>query len=223
MSQAIESEPDFAAVMQELSAQAATPPPASAELVPISGISVLISAIHSLGQRVEALEESVVRNFESIHFQKIEDQLSAIRESETVNQKLFDSLHEELISYRDNFVRDSLQKPFIRDLLVLFDDLSRLAGQFEEAANEDESRAENARSRNNLTNILHFLLEILHRLEVNEIAVSETVDRTLHRVISFEPAECAEEDGRIVKRLKRGFTWHDRVLRAEEVIAKRFQ
>ncbi len=165
----------------------------------------------------------MVRNFESIHFQKIEEQLAAIRESETVNQKLFDSLHEELISYRDNFVRDSLQKPFIRDLLVLFDDLSTLAGQFEEAANEEESDRENVRSRNNLTNILHFLLEILHRLEVNEIEASETVDRTLHRVISFEPAECAEEDGRIVQRVKRGFTWHDRVLRPEEVIAKRFQ
>jgi len=223
MSQAIEIETDFTAVMQELSAQAATPTPASAELVPVSGISALISAIHSLGQRVEALEESVVRNFESIHFQKIEDQLSAIRESETVNQKLFDSLHEELISYRDNFVRDSLQKPFIRDLLVLFDDLSTLAGQFEEGAKEEESGPENARSRNNLSNILHFLLEILHRLEVNEMAVSESVDRTLHRVISFEPAESAEENGRIVKRLKRGFTWHDRVLRAEEVIVKRFQ
>ena len=74
-----------------------------------------------------------------MHFQKIEEQLAAIRESETVNQKLFDSLHEELISYRDNFVRDSLQKPFIRDLLVLFDDLSAMAGQFEQAANEEES------------------------------------------------------------------------------------
>jgi molecular chaperone GrpE (heat shock protein) len=222
MSQAIEIETDFAAVMQELSAKAATSPPA-AELVPVSGISALITAIHSLGQRVESLEESVVRNFESIHFQKIEEQLSAIRESETVNQKLFDSLHEELISYRDNFVRDSLQKPFIRDLLVLFDDLSTLARQFEEAATGEESSPENARSRNNLSNIQHFLLEILHRLEVNEIAETETVDRTFHRVISFEPADCEEENGRIVKRLKRGFTWHDRVLRAEEVIAKRFQ
>lgn len=222
MSQAIEIETDFAAAMQELSAKAATSPPA-AELMPVSGISALINAIHSLGQRVEALEESVVRNFESIHFQKIEEQLSAIRESESVNQKLFDSLHEELISYRDNFVRESLQKPFIRDLLVLFDDLATLAGQFGEAANEEESSPENARSRNNLTNIQHFLLEILHRLEVNEIAESETVDRTLHRVISFEPAECPEENGRIVQRLKRGFTWHNRVLRPEEVIARRFQ
>lgn len=228
MSQAIEIETDFGTVMQELSAKAATTPSPAAELVPVSGISALINAIHSLGQRVEALEESVVRNFESIHFQKIEEQLSAIRESESVNQKLFDSLHEELISYRDNFVRDSLQKPFIRDLLVLFDDLSTLAGQFEAAANEEtangeERGPESARSRNNLTNIQHFLLEILHRLEVNEIAESETVDRTLHRVISFEPAECAEENGRIVQRLKRGFTWHDRVLRPEEVIAMRFQ
>jgi molecular chaperone GrpE (heat shock protein) len=222
MSQAIEIETDFAAVMQELSAKA-TPPVAEAESVPVSGISALISAIHSLGQRVEALEESVVRNFESIHFEKIEQQLSAIRDSETVNQKLFDSLHEELISYRDNFVRDALQKPFIRDLLVLFDDLGTLAAQLEEMANPEESGPENARSRNNLANIQHFLLEILHRLEVNEIAEGETVDRTFHRVISFEPTDCEEENGRIVKRLKRGFTWHDRVLRAEEVIAKRFR
>ena len=57
-----------------------------------------------------------------------------MRESETVNQKLFDSLHEELISYRDNFMRDALQKPFIRELLVLFDDLSRLAAQLEKPA-----------------------------------------------------------------------------------------
>ena len=65
------------------------------------------------------------------------------------------------------------------------------------------------------------------RIVHDEVEAAEgehrVVDRTLHRVISFEPAECAEEDGRIVKRLKRGFTWHDRVLRAEEVIAKRFQ
>jgi molecular chaperone GrpE (heat shock protein) len=223
MSQAPEVEADFAAVMQELSAQAATPPPASAELLPVSGISALISAIHSLGQRVEALEESVVRNFESIHFQKIEDQLSAIRESETVNQKLFDSLHEELISYRDNFVRESLQKPFIRDLLILFDDLSAIAGQFEDSTTGDDAGGEGVQSHDNLKNTLHFLLEILHRLEVTEIERKETVDRTLHRVINYEVAESAEEDGRIVRRVRTGFTWHDRILRPEEVIAKRFQ
>ena len=50
----------------------------------------------------------------------------------------------------------------------------------------------------------------------------ETVDRTLHRVISFEPANFPEEDGRIVMRVKRGFFWRGKLLRPEEVIAKRF-
>ncbi len=220
MEQAIEVDSDFSAAMHELSAEAAAPPKAPEPAA--ANLTVLIDAVYSLGLRLEALEESVLRKFEAVHFEKIEEQLAVIRDSETVNQKLFDSLHQELISYRDNFVRDALQKPFIRDLLVLFDDLSAIAGQVGAAAEDETSGAEHARSHDNLTNILHFLLEILHRLEVNEIETKEKVDRALHRVISFEPAENAEEDGQIVKRLKRGFTWHGRVLRAEEVIVKRF-
>lgn len=208
--------------MHELSAEAVTSPARRSEPEP-SGMTALIGAVYALNQRIEALEESVLRKFETVHFEKIEEQLAVIRDSETVNQKLFDSLHQELISYRDNFVRDALQKPVIRDLLTLFDDLSAIAGQLGAAAEDEANGPEHARSHDNLTNLLHFVLEILHRLEVNEMEPRETVDRTLHRVISFEPAETAEEDGRIVKRLKRGFTWHDRVLRAEEVIAKRFQ
>jgi len=222
MSQAIEIESEFGATMHELSAEAVAPAPRRSEPEP-SGMTALIGAVYALNQRVEALEESVLRKFEGVHFERIEEQLAVIRDSETVNQKLFDSLHQELISYRDNFVRDALQKPFIRDLLVLFDDLSAIAGQIGAAAQNEESGEEHARSHENLSNVLHFLVEILHRLEVNEIEARDTVDRTLHRVISFEPAETAEEDGRIVRRLKRGFIWHDRVLRAEEVVAKRFQ
>ena len=133
MSQAIEIETDFAAAMQELSAQAATPPPASAELVP--------SLRHFRVDQRDPFARSTGRSLGGIGGTEFrvdsfpENRGSAcrrIRESETVNQRLFDSLHEELINYRDNFVRDSLQKPFIRDLLVLFDDLSTLAGQFED-------------------------------------------------------------------------------------------
>ena len=174
------------------------------------------------GQRVESLEESVMRKFEGLQFQKIEEQLAVIRDRENVNQKLFDSLHQELNSYRDNFVRDSLQKPFIRDLLVLFDDMSAIAGQLEQAAAEDENRSDKVQARDNIGNMLHFLIEILHRLEVTEIEPLDKVDGKMHRVIDYVAAESAEEDGRIVKRLKRGFIWHGKVLRPEEVIAQRF-
>lgn len=225
MSQAIEREVNFAAVMQELSAEAAAAASVrvTAEGVDsISGISALISAVHSLGQRVETLEESVMQKFEGLQFRKLEEQLAAIRDTENVNQKLFDSLHRELISYRDNFVRDSLQRPFIRDLLVLFDDMSAIAWQCEQAAAEDKGRTERARTRDNLNNMLHFLMEILHRLEVTEIEQKEMIDFQVHRVIGYVEADRPEANGRIVKRVKRGFMWHGQLLRPEEVIAERF-
>jgi len=238
MSQAIEIGADFAAVMQELSAQAGAPsreeePRAPAETTP--GFTDLLSAVQLLGRRIEGLENSITKKFEefeSAHsaaadfaqqFQKLDEQLAAIRNSETVNQQLFDSLHQELKGYRDNFARDSLQKPFIRDLLVLFDDLSAIAGQIEKTAAGEESSSTNSQSSDNLGNMLHFLMEILHRLEVSEIETKEMVDRTLHRVISYEPADRVEDDGRIVTRVRRGFVWRGCVLRPEEVVAKRFQ
>ena len=70
--------------------------------------------------------------------------------------------------------------------------------------------------------MLHFLLEILHRLEVTEVEQLATVDFNVHRVIGYVAAETAEEDGRIVKRVKQGFKWHGKILRPEEVIALRF-
>ncbi len=213
-----EIETDFAAAMQLLSVQAAGPDDDRVA----SGISVLISGMHSLGQRMEALEESMVRKFESLHFQKLEQQLAAIRDSESVNQKLFDSLHQELLSYRDNFVRDALQKPFIRDLVVLYDDLARILAQAEAPPAEDGAPV-SPQVRDNLENTLHFLVEILHRLEVTAIDPLDKVDLTLHRVVSVEPAATAEEDGRIVARLKRGFRWRDKVLRPEEIVVRRFR
>lgn len=201
-------EADFAAVMQELSVQAA----GTEDTRVASGISVLISGMHSLGQRLEALEETVMRKFEAAQFQRIEQQLTAIRDTESVNHKLFDSLHAELNSYRDNFVRDSLQKPVIRDLLLLFDDLSRVVAEAEVPP----------QLRQNLENVLHFVIEIFHRLEVTEMEQHDTVDRALHKVVSMETTDVPEENGRIVTRLRRGFLWQGKILRPEEVIAKRF-
>lgn len=226
MSRGPELDTEFALVMQELSAEAsaavASVKGKTEEASSALGISSLISAVHALGQRVETLEESVMRKFESLQFQKLQEQLTAIRDTEKVNQKLFDTLHEELISYRDNFVRDSLQKPFIRDLLVLFDDLSAITWQFEQFSSEEEDEPDKLQPRENLKNMLHFLLEILHRLEVTEVEQLAMVDFKLHRVIGYVAAETSEEDGRIVKRVKQGFKWHGQLLRPEEVIAQRF-
>lgn len=155
--------------------------------------------------------------------ERMNEQLAALCNTETVNSRLFNSLHQELKSYRDNFLRDSLQKPFIRDLVILFDDLSALATQMRNVGSASKSsKSASSQWCDNLENSIHSLVEVLRRMEVDEIEQKEMVDRAIHRVVTYEPADFAEDDGRIVMRVKRGFLWRGQVLRPEEVVAKRF-
>ena len=190
----------------------------------------------SFAERLHGLENSVLNHLERIaaemeasraaafaeQFKKIDEQLASIRSTESVNQQLFDSLHGELLKYRDNFLHESLQKPFIHDLVYLYDHLNGLCEQLSSAAQEKGKRSRVSQWRDNLENAIHSLVEILHRFDVKEIEPRERVDRACHRVISYEPADFPEEDGTIVMRVKRGFVWREKLIRPEEVIAKRF-
>ena len=226
---------EFASAMQQLSAEAEKTLPDDAAGNGASGeqFAKILEEFRSLNGRMTSFEKTVLTRLEKLEstektdlaeqLRKMDEHMVALRNTETVNQRLFDSLHEELIQYRDNFLHESLQKPFIRDLVILFDDLSGLLTQIETAGEASGGkRGPLGQWRDNLENAIHSLTEILHRMEVSEIEPKETVDRALHRVVSFEPADFPEEDGRIVMRVKRGFLWRDQVLRAEEVVAKRF-
>jgi molecular chaperone GrpE (heat shock protein) len=231
---------EFAAAMQQLSAEAEKSLPShlrtvEGEFSDNNGTS-LTKEIHALAQRLESLENVLTRKIDNLaaapasqsaeiaeRLQNIEQQVLSARKTESVSQQLFDTLHDELLKYRDNFLHESLQKPFIHDLVLLFDDLTGLSEQLRNAAATDAERGGHAAQwSDNLENALHSLMEILHRFDVKEIEPRETVDRALHRVVSFEPANFPEEDGRIVMRVKRGFFWRGKLLRPEEVIAKRF-
>jgi molecular chaperone GrpE (heat shock protein) len=227
----------FASAMQQLSAEAEKtipePPPPWTEGPSGEQLTQVLEEMRELNGRMASFEQAVLARLDKLEnaekddfaaqLRKMDEHMGALRNTETVNQRLFDSLHEELIKYRDNFLHESLQKPFIRDLLILFDDLSALLSQLQ-TANEagDGKRRALGQWRDNLENAIHSLTEILHRLEVSEIEPKEIVDRAFHRVVTYEPADFAEEDGRIVMRVKRGFLWRDQVLRPEEVVAKRF-
>src|SRR2546423_15513036 len=189
-----------------------------------------------IGEQVQALESTLLRRFEQLateietartaafaeQFRKLDEQLASIRSSESVNQQLFDSLHAEMLKYRDNFLHESLQKPFIHDLVYLYDHLNGLFDQLTSVAQEKGKRSHVSQWRDNLENAIHSLVEILHRFDVKEIEPRERVDRACHRVINYEPADFPEEDGCIVMRVKRGFVWRGKLIRPEEVIAKRF-
>jgi len=226
---------EFASAMQQLSAEAEKTLPEDAWDADDNGaqFAQIFDEFRALNGRMTSFEQIVLSRLEKLEkteqsdfaeqFRKMDEHMAALRNTETVNQRLFDSLHDEMIKYRDNFLHESLQKPFIRDLVILFDDLSGLLSQFQTAIESNSSkRGPLGQWRDNLENAIHSLTEILHRMEVSEIEPKETVDRALHKVISFEPADFAEEDGQIVMRVKRGFLWRDQVLRPEEVVAKRF-
>jgi molecular chaperone GrpE (heat shock protein) len=225
---------EFAAAMQQLSAEAEKALPGFpvgrekliAEETPAGTVS------HAIAEELRALETRLMGRVEQLvtamettraeQFKRIDEQVTAIRCSESVNQQLFDSMHSELRNYRDNFLHESLQKPFIHDLVLLYDDLSALAEQLRSAAQEKNGKRHIIQWRDNLENTIHMLVEILHRFEVHEIEAKERIDRSMHKVISFEPADFPEEDGCIVMRVKRGFMWRGKLVRPEEVIAKRF-
>jgi molecular chaperone GrpE (heat shock protein) len=226
---------EFASTMQQLSAEAEKTLPESGRNGSMSGeqFAQILQEFRILNGRMNGFEKAVLGRLEKLEsadksdfaaqLRRMDEHLVALRNTDTVNQRLFDSLHDELIKYRDNFLHESLQKPFIRDLVILFDDLSGLLSQLQTAVEANEGkRGALGHWRDNLENAIHSLTEILHRMEVSEIEPRETVDRALHRVISFEPADFAEEDGQIIMRVRRGFLWRDQVLRPEEVVAKRF-
>jgi molecular chaperone GrpE (heat shock protein) len=226
---------EFASAMQQLSAEAEKTLPGKQTDEDATGeqFAQILDEFRTLNGRMTSFEQTVLRRLEKLEtaeksdfaeqFRRMDEHMVALRSTESVNQRLFDSLHDEMIKYRDNFLHESLQKPFIRDLVILFDDLSGILSQLQTAVEGGEGkRSALTQWRDNLENALHSLTEILHRMEVSEIEPKEMVDRALHRVLNYEPADFAEEDGRIVMRLKRGFLWRDQVLRPEEVVAKRF-
>ncbi|HKS31575.1 MAG TPA: nucleotide exchange factor GrpE [Chthoniobacterales bacterium] len=223
---------DFASTMQELSTAATL----AQEQKSKNDFASLLREFRLVNESVQSLESALTRRVENIasiilpahateashQFQKIEESLDSIRASESVNHRLFDSLHEELLKYRDNFLYESLQKPFVRDLIGVFDDLTTLATQLKTASEERKSERLK-RWRENLANAIHALVEVFHRLEVTEVESKEFVDLAIHRVVTYEATKRKEDDGRIVNRIKRGFIWRGNVLRPEEVIALRCQ
>ena len=147
-----------------------------------------------------------------------------------LNQRMFDALHEELKGYKDGFLMESVLRPIVRDLISLYDDLSMIHRQMQEcvrAVSEVDKGILSERLRTIDMNIEHhcgFVLEILERLEVTLMPIGTgKLDKRAQRAVAIETADTPEDDMTLVRTLKRGFIWKQRVLRAEEVIMRRWK
>ena len=163
----------------------------------------------------------------------IEKEIQRLGSVETANSKLFDALHAELKTYKDNFLFDSLQRPYIRDLVSLFDDLSELHAQTQkrtadlaaksDGKDTDESAFLNTLS-GNLENQIAHMVEVFLRMDVviSRTAAGAPHDKKNHRLVTIEPAKAAADDGLVVRSIKPGFSWHERVIRPEDVVVSRW-
>lgn len=152
-----------------------------------------------------------------------------------ISQGMFSALHQELKGYKDDFLLQSVHRPIIRDLIALYDDLAEIRRQLADVICEEKrTAAEAPTSAPLLTRIctlevnvghnLEFITEVLARLEVTLLPNTPgKLDKLCQRAIDVEPAASAEEDATIVRSLKPGFLWNDRILRPEEVIVKRWR
>lgn len=148
-----------------------------------------------------------------------------------INQQLFDALHSELKDYKDGFLLEALQKPIIRDLIELHDDLSEIHRQLSEhveSAKEAEGETESVQKlstiRINFQHTQEGLVEILERMEVVKLDPSAgKLDKHTQRAVSLSPAENSCEDLEIVASLKPGFQWKNRLFRPEEVAIKKWK
>jgi len=154
-----------------------------------------------------------------------------IEQKNAVSREMFDALHAELKGYKDDFFLETVHRPLIRDLITLYDDLSEIRRQAREAVEAiallENASAVGQRLRDFETHLAHhldFVLEVLARLEVSQMPIGEGVlDKRAQRAMAVEQAETQEEDLQIVRTLKRGFLWKDRIVRAEEVVIKKWK
>ncbi len=194
----------------------------------------LVQGIDALGRVTSENTRTLERLEASVAAQAgLPEVLAALRTSleqkEVLNQKQFDALHDELRSYKDDFLLDVFHKPIVRDLITLFDDLSALHRQtaaflVEQAGNFSPALQKTRLLSTNLDHAVHSVLEILARMEVHRVEASTgRLDKQNQRAVSVEMAETQEDDQMIVASLKPGFLWRERLLRPEEVVIRKWK
>ena len=138
------------------------------------------------------------------------------QEGDALSQKAFDQLYEELRQYKEDFIFQA-EKPLLLDLLLFYDSIN----WFQQSLIKKEMSPDVI--ADSFQYIIDELLEVLYRRDVLPMEEAESFSRETQKVIKTVPATAKGEDYEIHQVLKRGFTRGGRVLRAEEVVVKRFQ
>lgn len=241
------AEPDFDLQMKSLAEEAqqvldGSPAGKKSESALLDFVTPLVQRLESLGRAVTENTMAIMRIEETVLAQSniatlprlITSLHDDLENRNGVNQKLFDAMHDELRGYKDGFLLEVLHRPLIRDLILLYDDLSELhrrTAAFLDTLQPDDQSKEAAAARahlkvlaTNLNHIVDSLLEVLARMDVQRVEpATGKLDKLNQRVLHVEPALSPTDDLTVVASLKPGFLWRERTIRAEEVVVKKWR
>lgn len=166
--------------------------------------------------------------------QLLADARHTLESRNVVSKAMFEALHTELKTYKDAFILESVLRPVIRDLISVYDDmienhrqLTSTIASFDDQENGEVAMILINKMRHAATHLdhnVHFILEVLERLDVSLNPVSTgKLDKRTQKAVSVEQTENQDEDQDLVRVAKRGFQWKDRIMRPEEVVIKKWK
>ena len=123
--------------------------------------------------------------------------------------------HNELSNLIDNSMR-----PLLLDLLLFYDSMKQFK---EQLAESDEINKE--KISQDFQYRFDELIEILYRQEVIPIDknISNKLDSKFQKARQIEEVKNMDEDFKVSRIIREGFTWREQVLRPQEVVVKRYK
>lgn len=135
---------------------------------------------------------------------------------DTTKEIAFDRLYAELDELKKNAAFEQI-RPLYMDLILLFDRVENTQYELNQTSSTSSTVI------NLFNSISEELLEILSRREIEIIKnTTVTFDPVFQKAIGTQPTNFKDENNKVDRIVRKGFLYHDRVLRAEEVIVKRY-
>jgi molecular chaperone GrpE len=123
----------------------------------------------------------------------------------------FDNYRKRSLREKEEWVKYAAQN-LIEKLLPVMDNLDRAVESVEVQSDETRNILEGVRM------IQRQMFEVLQKEGLSEIeALNEFFDPVCHEAVMQTPAEDGQQDNQIVEVLRKGYRYHDRVLRAAMV------
>ncbi len=158
--------------------------------------------INTLSQKIDTLQKNILT---------VTDILKQRLSYDQTKEKAFEYLYSELDSLKRNQNFED-NKNLFADLILFFDRLEQY-GQQNENSNHNE-----------FTSLKEELLEIFGRRDIEQInAGDNSFSSSLQQAITTKIVDSAENDKRVIRVLRQGFTHHDKVIRPQEVILGRYK